>query len=51
MELLYRFVFGGLYILTAAVPSISVAVHSTSLSIFDELIWIQLAEFTNVAVA
>ena len=51
MELPCSFVFGDLYILSTVLPSISVAVHSTSLSVFDELIGIQQAEFfTNVAV-
>ena len=52
MELPCSFVFGGLQTLTTVVPSISVAVHSTSLSVSDELIGVQLAKFfTNVAVS
>ena len=51
MELPCSFVFDGLYTLTTVVPSIFIVVHSTSLSVFDELIGVQLAEcFTNVAV-
>ena len=51
IELVFSFVFGGLYTLTTMVPSVSFVVHSTSLSVFDELIGVQLAEFfTNVAV-
>ena len=43
--------FGDLYTLTTAVPSISIAVHFTSPSVFDELIGVQPAGFfTNVAV-
>ena len=50
MDLPRNFVFGGLYALTTVVPSIFVAVHSTSLSVFDELIGVQLAKFfANVA--
>ena len=52
MELSCSFVFGGLYTLTTVVPSISFTVHSTSLSVFNELIGIQLMEFfLNVAVS
>ena len=41
-RLLCSFVFGGYYSLTTVVPSISVAVHSTSLAVFDELIGVLL---------
>ena len=51
MELPSSFVFDGLYTLTTVVFLISLSVHSTSLSVIDELIVVQLAEFfTNVAV-
>ena len=45
------FVFACLYSLTTVVPSIFIAVHSISLTVFDELIGVHLAEFfTNVSV-
>ena len=47
MELPCSIVFGGLYTFTTAVPSISVAAHSTSQSGWDDAINLQLE---NVAI-